>query len=96
MFVYPPLVGENDDDRNEDERARGRLPQKRRRGKNACAWGDHRSLTVPGPVGHVKGSKTDKPIDAVRKTGQSVAQMSRRTNASKKSIIAFVAPFTHR
>jgi hypothetical protein len=88
-------VGENDDDRNEDERARAGNPQKRLL-EDACACGGHRPLTLPGPGRHVKGPKTDKSVDDVRHARHCGAQMSRRTNAVKKSITAFVAPFTLR
>jgi hypothetical protein len=54
---------------------------------------------MPGPGGHVNYEplKVHNTIDVVRLTVHPGMQMSRAANARKpKSIIAFVAPFTHR
>ena len=72
VFVYLPLVGENEDDDRNNERAHAGEPHERLC-RNACERGRHRLLTLPGPRRPVKskGAKTDKAIDAVRSTGQS-------------------------
>jgi hypothetical protein len=97
VFVYLPLVGENEDDDKNDGRKHTGKPQKGRCG-DACLRGRHRHLTLPGPGRSVKcgfSLEPDNFVDVVRRAVHCVGQMARTPNARKpKSILAFVAPFT--
>src|SRR5436309_4851575 len=61
VFVYLPLVGENEDGDEDNERAREGKPRKRLHG-NACACRRHRAFTLPGVRPYVKSDKRTKPL----------------------------------
>ena len=95
MFVYLPLVGENDDDDEENERA-GACEPHQRFGRNASERARrHERLTLHGPSALVKSwVKRTNGLTAAGRPFSLGCSMARARRFGKPiSIFAFVARF---
>jgi hypothetical protein len=94
VFVYLPLVGENDDDDEKNERARAREPQQRF-GRDACErTGRHQALTLTVRAHPSSRVKRTNGLTAARRAFSLDCSMARATSFAKPiSIFAFVARF---
>ena len=92
--MYLPLVGENDDDDEENERARACEPQKRF-GRNAGERARrHEDLTLLIPGGPSTRVKRTNGLTAARRPFSLGCSMARARRFGKPiSIFAFVARF---
>jgi hypothetical protein len=94
VFVYLPLVGENDDDDEKNERGRADEPQQRL-GRDACdRAGRHQALTLTVRAGPSSRDKRTNGLTAARQPFSLSCSMARATRFTKPiSIFAFVARF---
>jgi hypothetical protein len=94
VFVYLPLVGENDDDDEENERGRADEPQQRL-GRDACDRATrHQALTLTVRAGPSSRDKRTNGLTAARRGFRLESPMFGATSFTKPiSIFAFVARF---
>jgi hypothetical protein len=94
VFVYLPLVGENDDDDEKNERAGAREPQ-RRFSRDACdRAGRHQALTLTVRDRPSSRDKRTNGLTAARQPFSLGCSMARATSFLEPiSIFAFVARF---
>ncbi|HWC45922.1 MAG TPA: hypothetical protein VG868_07385 [Casimicrobiaceae bacterium] len=93
MFVYLPLVGENEGDNEENERARACGPQQRLC-RNACQRGRHRFLTLHAGRAGVKSDNRTRALTPSDVPFTLEAVIGTAGALKRISILAFVAPFT--
>jgi hypothetical protein len=94
VFVYLPLVGENDDDDEKNERAGAREPRERLN-RDACDRASrHQALTLTVRGGPSSRNKRTKGLTAAPRPFSLDCSMARATSFAKPiSIFAFVARF---
>jgi hypothetical protein len=94
VFVYLPLVGENDDDDEKNERAGAREPQQRFSGDACHRASRHQALTLTVRAGPSSGDKRTNGLTTPRQPFSLGCSMARATRFTKPiSIFAFVARF---